>query len=262
MRRTIHPTAEHGFRLGAERYAQSRPNYPEDIVFWLRNTLNLSEQKQVIDLASGTGKFTQYLKRITPHVTAIEPVEEMQAQFLKAHPELEVVSAFSDHVPLNTHAFDAVLSAQAFHWFAHEYTLKEMHRLLKPQGHLGLVWNDRDTSIEWVHALAELLKPFEQGTPRFYHQSWKKAFQRQPYFKLESEQHFCYVHTGTVEQVVSQRLLSTSFIALLPKTQQQALKQRFERIIFKYLGKHPQDTIEFPYITYAFHFQRLDHESA
>lgn len=260
MRRTIHPTAEHGFRLGAERYAQSRPNYPEDIVFWLRNTLHVSHDTQVIDLAAGTGKFTHYLKKITPHVTAVEPVQEMQVQFLKAHPELNIVSASSDHVPLNTQNYDAVLSAQAFHWFAHENTLKEMHRLLKPQGNLGLVWNDRDTSIEWVHELAELLKSFEQGTPRFYHQSWKKAFQQQPYFKLQSEQHFCYVHKGTVEKVVSERLLSTSFIALLPAAQQLALKKRFERIIFKYLGKHPTDLIEFPYITYAYHFQRLDHE--
>lgn len=254
----IHPTAEHGFRLGAERYASSRPNYPDDIVVWLKNTLDITPASQVIDLAAGTGKFTHYLKQATTHITAVEPVQEMQQHFIKAHPHVEIVTAFSDGISLPSQQYDAILSAQAFHWFAHQKTLGEMHRLLKPNGHLGLVWNDRDFSIDWVQELAELLKPFEHGTPRFYHQSWKKAFQHQPYFKLESEQQFCYVHRSTVDKVVSQRLLSTSFITLLPLQKQAVLKKHFERIIFKYLGKKPHDEIEFPYITYAYHFQKID----
>ncbi len=58
-----------------------------------------------------------------------------------------------------------VLSAQAFHWFANMDSLKEIHRVLKPQGHLGLVWNQRDTQVDWVNALAERLAPLEGEYP-------------------------------------------------------------------------------------------------
>ncbi len=39
---------------------------------------------------------------------------------------------------------DAVLSAQAFHWFEPKATLGEFHRILKPGGWTVLMWNERD----------------------------------------------------------------------------------------------------------------------
>jgi hypothetical protein len=53
---------------------------------------------------------------------------------------------------------------------------------------------------------------------------------------------------------VSKRLLSTSFIAMMPAEKQQQLKQQFEQVVFEHLGKRPNDEIDFPYITYAYDF--------
>ena len=39
---------------------------------------------------------------------------------------------------------DVVLSAQAFHWFEPVATLREFHRILKPDGWAILMWNERD----------------------------------------------------------------------------------------------------------------------
>ena len=61
---------------------------------------------------------------------------------------------------------------------------------------------------------------------------------------------------GPVEQVVSKRLLSTSFIAALPKEQQQQLKQQFEQIIKNYTDKGAEDMINFPYVTYIYVFKK------
>jgi len=35
-------------------------------------------------------------------------------------------------------------SLQAFHWFSNKDSLKEIHRVLKPAGVLGMVWNAED----------------------------------------------------------------------------------------------------------------------
>ncbi|MFT4020332.1 MAG: class I SAM-dependent methyltransferase [Acinetobacter sp.] len=251
---TIHPTAQQGFSSGAELYQQTRPSYPQEVISWLRNGLNLNHHSSVVDLAAGTGKFTHYIKQVTQHITAIEPVDAMRAQFQHVHPELSIEQGLSHHLPLPDHTVDAVLCAQAFHWFADRASLQEIHRVLKPQGHFGLVWNQRDTSVAWVQAIADILLPLEQHTPRFHSGEWKHAFEQQSWFKLDTEQHFIHQHIGTVEQVVSKRLLSTSFIAMMPDHQQQQLKQQFEQVVFDYLGKSPQDEIAFPYLTYAYDF--------
>lgn len=254
---TIHPTAAQGFRSGAALYQQTRPSYPLQVVSWLRNELELTHLSKVIDLAAGTGKFTQYLKQITPHIVAVEPVVEMQLQLKAAYPDVTTLTAYSDQIPLESGEYDAVLAAQAFHWFANHETLAEIHRLLKARGHFGLIWNQRDTRVPWVKAIADILLPLESDTPRFHSGQWKVAFKNQAWFKLSSEQHFSHTHHGTVEQVVSKRLLSTSFIAMMPEAQQQQLKQQFEHIIFEHLGKRPDDEIDFPYITYAYDFIKI-----
>jgi len=67
---------------------------------------------------------------------------------------------------------------------------------------------------------------------------------------------FSQLHHGTVEQVVSKRLLSTSFIAALPQAQQQALKLQFEQAVFARTGKRAQDEIDFPYATHVYVFKK------
>lgn len=253
----LHPTAAKGFGAAAELYQQARPSYPQEVISWLRNDLNLGSSSDVVDLAAGTGKFTTYIKQVTSHVIAIEPVEQMQQQFIELHPDISIKTAYSHRLPLETARYDAVLCAQAFHWFANVETLQEVHRVLKPEGHLGLIWNQRDTGVDWVQAIAELIFPFEKDTPRYHSGQWKHVFQRQAWFKLDSEHHFSHQHIGSVEQVVSNRILSSSFIAALPTEQQQQLKLQIEKIVFDYLGKKPQDEISFPYITYAYDFVRL-----
>src|SRR5690606_39572748 len=59
-------------------------------------------------------------------------------------------------LPLADGALDAVVCAQAFHWFAGREALDEFHRVLRPGGRLGLVWNVRDESVDWVAELTAI----------------------------------------------------------------------------------------------------------
>ena len=257
MTHSLHPSAAKGFGSGAELYQQVRPSYPQEIAVWLQDRLHIGESSTVIDLGSGTGKFLPYLIQTQAKVIAVEPVAEMLQQLQQAHPTVECVQSFSDQLPLQNESVDAMVCAQSFHWFSNIETLKEMYRVLIPTGHLGLVWNQRDITVDWVKALADEIAPFEADTPRYHSEKWKQVFEQQQLFQFNGLQTFQLKHTGTVEQVVSKRLLSTSFIAAMPEHQQQQLKARFEQIVFDFTGQTAQDQIDFPYTTFAYHFQKI-----
>ena len=256
MTQFLHSSAQKGFSLAAELYQQARPSYPQNIESWLKNNLKLSQHSTLIDLGSGTGKFIPYLQHISSNIIAVEPIAAMLAQ-LKAHyPNIQTVQAFSHNLPFSAKFTDAVCCAQSFHWFANIETLTELHRILKTNGWLVLIWNQRDIQVDWVKALDDLIQPFEGDTPRFHNNQWKKVFKNQNLFMLKHHHIFAFSHHGTVEQVVSNRLLSTSFIAAMPKQQQAEMKQKFEKILRDYTQKTAQDELDFPYTTHVYVFQK------
>lgn len=253
----IHQTAQQGFSHAAKLYQHARPNYPEAVVNWLKQDLALDAQSSVIDLGAGTGKFLPYLKQVTSAIYAVEPIREMLQQLQAAHPDVIAIQAHSTAIPLASESIDAIVCAQSFHWFADIESLNEMHQLLRPEGHLGLIWNQRDEHVPWVKAIADILAPLEGDTPRYHSGEWKKVFEYQQLFQLERAHVFPHSHCGSVEQVVSQRLLSTSFIAAMPEAEQLALKAEFEAVIFAFTGKRPSDQITFPYVTYVYDFKKI-----
>lgn len=256
MTDSIHHTAQSGFSLAAELYQQVRPNYPPEIVTWLQHSLGLDRTASIVDLGAGTGKFIDYLTQVSPNVIAVEPVTEMLQQLKLQHPQIKTIQASSHQIPLSPQSIDAVICAQAFHWFADIESLQSIHQILKPQGALGLVWNQRDENVGWVKALADLLAEYEADTPRFHSAAWEKVFQQQALFQPIDVQIFEQIHNGRVEDVVSKRLLSTSFIAAMPTAQQLELKAKFEQIVQQETGKQAHDQIGFPYKTYAYHYQK------
>lgn len=256
MTQSLHPAAEKGFGSAAALYQQVRPDYPAEISTWLEKQLQLSAQDTLLDLGAGTGKFLPYLKSISAHITAVDPVPAMLQELRQAHPDVQTIQAFSHTIPLPEQSVRAVFCAQSFHWFAAHETLAEIHRVLQPNGDLVLIWNQRDINTDWVKALADILLPLEGDTPRYHSGLWRKAFEQQPWFQLAQETEFRQLHHGTVEQVVSKRLLSTSFIAAMPEAEQLALKLKFEQTVFAITGKEAQDEIDFPYTTHVYVFKK------
>ncbi len=57
-----------------------------------------------------------------------------------------MVDGTAEAIPLADASVDAVVAAQAFHWFRAEEAVAEIHRVLKAGGGLGLIWNARDES--------------------------------------------------------------------------------------------------------------------
>lgn len=252
----VHAAAQQGFTKEAQAYARGRPDYPQALAGWLANTLALGPGRTVADIGAGTGKFTRLLVSTRADVISVEPVDAMRACIEAELPAVRALKGTAQQVPLPAASLDALVCAQAFHWFAQRETLDEFHRLLKPGGRLGLVWNVRDESLDWVAQLTAIVMPHEGDAPRFYRGDWRKPFPHAGFGPL-AETRFSYQHTGTPQQVIIDRFMSVSFIAALPAADNAAVRERLEALIATHPDLRGRESISFPYRTLAFHCTRL-----
>ena len=252
----VHTSAQQGFSTQAVTYAQGRPDYPRQLTGWLTEALHISAQSTVIDLGAGTGKFTRLLSSLAPTLIAVEPVAAMGAQLAKLLPDVRLVDGTAESIPLATASADALVCAQAFHWFSTRAALAEIHRVLKPGGRLGLVWNVRDESVDWVAAITQIITPYEGDTPRFHSGRWREAFTGE-YFSDPEMICFPYSHVGSPQEVIMDRFLSVSFIAALPAAQKARVTEQLRTLIDTHPALKGRDTVAFPYQTQAYRCNRL-----
>jgi ubiquinone/menaquinone biosynthesis C-methylase UbiE len=149
--------AARGFDNNAAAYEAARPSYPAEAIAHIVGHGGIGPGRRVLDLAAGTGKLTRLLVPTGAVVVAVEPVAAMRDHLRGASPAAEVHDGTAEAIPLADASVDAVTVAQAFHWFDAPRALAEIHRVLRPGGHLFLVWNTRDRDHDWVRAFGDLL---------------------------------------------------------------------------------------------------------
>ncbi len=141
------------FQAMADVYERTRPTYPDQAVDWLAGNTPV----RVLELGAGTGKLTGSLRARDHDVVATDPSTAMLAQLRRRHPGTPALPARAEQLPFRSHSFDAVVVAQAFHWFDPALALPEISRVLRPQGTFALVWNLRDESVPWVRRLGAVI---------------------------------------------------------------------------------------------------------
>ncbi|RZU65066.1 methyltransferase family protein [Microterricola gilva] len=140
------------FQHGADGYDRHRPGYPEESVRWLRGAP--STPQDVLDLGAGTGKLSAAMLAHGDRVTAVDPSADMLRVAAERMPELTTIVGSGEHIPLPDASVDLVTVAQAWHWMDEELVTREVVRVLRPGGRLGLIWNSRDAGVPWVAALS------------------------------------------------------------------------------------------------------------
>jgi len=248
----IHSAAATGFQKEAERYQRGRPDYPAEVATWLREAIRLDPGKTAVDLGAGTGRFTRWVAATGAGVIAVEPVEAMREQLSQLGLVGVTVEAGSaDAIPLPEASVDTVVCAQAFHWFSTDSAVEEIHRVLKPGGVFGLIWNVRDESVPWVAELTRLIAPYEGDAPRFASGEWRKCFPAVGFGPLQQTA-FDHSHRGPAEQVIVDRTLSVSFIASLSDEEKQEVTRNLHDLIARTPELTGKAEVTFPYRTEVF----------
>lgn len=229
-----------GFADGT-RYQSARPGYPVEAVAYLIDRLGVTSTTRVVDVAAGTGLFTRELLAFTTHVIAVEPAQGMRDEFARQLPSVEIVEGFAEKLPLSDASVDDLFVAQAFHWFDPERALAEFTRVLVPGGGLGLIWNERDESVDWVDEMSAAIlwhqkKPYDMAT------DFSTILEIGGFDDVEKRS---FKNAQLMDRfTLHQRVLTTSYIAVLDSSQQQKILEDVDRII-----KSFDEPFELPYVT-------------
>jgi SAM-dependent methyltransferase len=244
----LHPVASQGFSANVESYRRSRPSYPPDAVVWLVDALGIGPGRTVVDIGAGTGKFTSLLVPTGASVIAVEPLEAMRAALAEELPAVTVLNGTAESLPLADASADAIVAAQAFHWFDMPRALAEFARVLRVDGRLGVIWNDIDTSVDWVADFNAIISPARSVTPL---PADARLRDLAPLFGQRHDATFTQLHTHDRASLLA-RVDSMSFVAVLPEPEREAI---FERVRLL-MDTHPQlvgrEQFDLPYITHAY----------
>jgi SAM-dependent methyltransferase len=218
----VHKVAAKGFSEGADAYERGRPDYPTEAIDWLADRLNLRSGAAVVDLAAGTGKLSSALRTAGADVTAVEPVARMRTLI---EPPIRVVDGTAERIPLPDRSADAVTVAQAFHWFDGEAALAEIHRVLRPGGHLALLWNVRLLEDAGQAAVEQLIAPYTGAIPRHRSGEWRGPIEASELFGPLEEREFPNQQALDADRLAD-RVASTSAIAALASDERRRLLER------------------------------------
>jgi SAM-dependent methyltransferase len=144
-----------------ENYIRYRPTYPGEVLECLKSDCGLVRDSVVADIGSGTGILAERFLINGNRVFGVEPNLEMREageRLLKSHPRFTSIAGTAESTTLPKASIDFVTAGQAFHWFDPHRCRFEFQRILRPDGWIALVWNDRRTeATSFLKAYEELL---------------------------------------------------------------------------------------------------------
>jgi len=270
----VHDVASRGFGAEAAAYDRSRPSYPPDAVQWLIARLGIGPGCRIVDLAAGTGKLTALLVGTGARPIAVEPVAAMGERLRARLPGVPLLAAVAEALPFAGDSLDAVVVAQAFHWFDADRALAELSRVIRVGGRLGLVWNVRDRSVGWVDEIWSVMDRVERHAPwRDHGDDASRRSPGRPDGSLRRTEPdlrgrgdgtwsgwaratFSHVHFGTHADVVD-RLRSVSHIAALPPGPQRALLDEIRAILQRRPETSRSEIVGIPYLVDVMVAERL-----
>jgi SAM-dependent methyltransferase len=221
-------------------YDRTRPSYPDAAVDWLVG----DGVNRVVDLGAGTGKLTKLLVARGLDVAAVEPSEGMREQLAAALPDVAVLDGSGESLPLPDASVDLVVAAQAWHWVDVVKASAEVARVLAPGGCLGLVWNRRDKSVDWVRALDSATPDTTGADMDVRRPDVAAPFNRLEYFDVP------WSHPLTPQGLVD-LIASRSYVVTASADEHDQILARVQRLTEQHPDLAGKSEFSMPYVTYC-----------
>ncbi|QAV27662.1 SAM-dependent methyltransferase [Neobacillus thermocopriae] len=128
------------FGLTAKDYSKYRAGYPDELYKRLLKYNIGLENQSILDLGTGTGylarQFAIQGARVTGIDIAPELIKEAEKLDKKYNIKINYEVCKAENLPFSSSTFDVVSAGQCWHWFDTSKVIKEVRRVLKPDGKL------------------------------------------------------------------------------------------------------------------------------
>jgi SAM-dependent methyltransferase len=200
------------FGAHADAYERARPAWPEEAARWLVP----DRAALVVELGAGTGKLTRAVAALGVRVVAVEPDSRMLAVLQGLG--LEGMEGSAEAIPFGDGVADAVVAGSSVHWFQLEPALREIHRVLRPDGRFAFGWNHRDDRHPAIARMAEVVYAAQTRTPgpRWRSRDWAADLAATGLFRDVETARFQHV-LELPREALADHLMSYSGIAALPE---------------------------------------------
>ncbi|MCP9493150.1 MAG: class I SAM-dependent methyltransferase [Pyrinomonadaceae bacterium MAG19_C2-C3] len=247
------------FSTRVANYIKHRPDYPRELVAFLRDELALNSSSIVADIGAGTGILTRAFLENGNRVFAVEPNDEMRRaaeEVLAKYDGFHSIKGSAEATTLERESVDYIVAGQAFHWFDVERARVELTRILKPDGWAVMVWNYLLTDkTEFLREYDELL--IEYGVDYLQvRKSWDDAASLMKFYGAGNYR----LETLDNRQILNYeglrgRLLSSSFAPQAGEAKHDEMMRRLDEIY----ARHAVDNrVEMIYET-RMYYGRLKH---
>ena len=238
-----------------ENYVKYRPHYPKEIIPFLEKKIGLTPTSIIADIGSGTGFSSEMFLKNGNTIYGIEPNKEMREageRLLAAHPKFQSISATAEETTLANNSIDILTAGQAFHWFDAAKAEIEFKRILKRDGWVVLIWNERETNASpFLTAYEDLLNTFGTDYKVVNHVNIYEAVDRLYKEKSYELQAFPYDQTFDY-QGLEGRLLSSSYTPSMNDSKYLPMLTELKKIFDKY---QRDNSVVFEYTTKIFYGQ-------
>jgi len=155
------------FGVVASDYSKSRAGFPSKLFDRLAHFgIGLPTQK-ILDIGTGTGTLARQFAARGCQVVGLDADERMleQAKILAIQEgvDVEFIGSKAEDIPLSGGEFDVIAAGQCWHWFEHKAVLREVSRLLAPDGKLVIAHFDwiplKDNVVEATEKLIMASNP-------------------------------------------------------------------------------------------------------
>ena len=124
--------------------------------------------ERILDVGCGTSQFAAVVLQVFPHMQIVGldlsgcMLRASRLRFPASQNRVNLVRADSQQLPFCDNTFDLVTCSHSFHHYPNQIcVVREMHRVLRPDGHLMIIDGDRDRW--WGRLIFDVLVVLMEG---------------------------------------------------------------------------------------------------
>jgi|SRR5919202_860590 SAM-dependent methyltransferase len=155
----------------ADVYYNARPHYPKELIDRSVALAQLDSDASILEVGCGPGNATVAFAQFGFSMTCIEPNQDfcrLAQHNCDQYPKVTICNTSFEEWELEAKQFNAVLSANAFHWIPPEIRYTKAAAAMCDNGFLILLWNlTPEPKYEVYQAIEEVYQAYAPSLVRY-----------------------------------------------------------------------------------------------